>query len=118
MSDVLISLPLAHFGLQVRANRRLRYPISRRLEEGSRPSLIKCVDNVDNIDRSDLEEKLSKILRPSAVEWQVGVLKHFGVMLGPSGTGKTALVRQLCARYPHGVLYHEIFEQAADSTTT
>ena len=34
-------------------------------------------------------------------------------MLGPSGTGKTTLVRQLCARYPHGVLYHEVFDPCA-----
>ena len=59
------------------------------------------------MDRSDLEEKLSKFMLPSAVE---EVLKHFGVVLGPSGMGKTALVRQLCAHYPHGVLYQEIFD--------
>ena len=28
---------------------------------------------------------------------------------GPSGTGKTALIRQVCALHPQGVLYREVF---------
>ena len=32
----------------------------------------------------------------------------FGVIVGPSGTGKTIAVKDLCHTYPEGVFYHEI----------
>ena len=32
----------------------------------------------------------------------------FGV-IGPSGMGKTAMMRKLCCRHPEGVLYYEVF---------
>ena len=34
----------------------------------------------------------------------------FGAIIGPSGTGKTLAVKDLCNRYPEGVLYHEVWE--------
>ena len=34
----------------------------------------------------------------------------FGVFVGPSETGNTIAVKDLCHRYPEGVLYHEISE--------
>ena len=34
----------------------------------------------------------------------------FGVVIGPSGTGKTALIRKICSSDPKGVLYVEVFD--------
>ena len=111
VSGVLVSLPLAHFGLKARADRGRR-SILRRLEEGSRPSPIPTITNKVHIDRSNSQKMLSQLVLPPAIQTEkhAASLKSFGVVLGPSGTGKTALVRELCARYPHGVLYHEVFE--------
>ena len=33
----------------------------------------------------------------------------FGVVLGPSGTGKTYLTMLACSLYPSGVIYHEVY---------
>ena len=33
----------------------------------------------------------------------------FGVVLGPSGTGKTYLTKFACSLYPSGVIYHEVY---------
>lgn len=33
----------------------------------------------------------------------------YGVVIGPSGTGKTLLTRQVCKQDPVGVLYHKIY---------
>ena len=34
----------------------------------------------------------------------------FGVVIGLSGTGKTAMLRKLCCHRPEGVLYYEVFD--------
>ena len=36
--------------------------------------------------------------------------KQFGVIVGPTGTGKTEIVRTMCNKIPEGVLYHEVVE--------
>ena len=34
--------------------------------------------------------------------------RHFGVIVGPTGTGKSSLVRIACQKYSREVLYYEI----------
>ena len=34
----------------------------------------------------------------------------FGIVIGPSGTGNTALMRKICRSDPKGVLYFEVFD--------
>lgn len=36
--------------------------------------------------------------------------KQYDVMVGPTGTGKTLLVRNMCNKFPEGVLYCEVIE--------
>ena len=119
ISCVILSIPFAHYGLLVRADRRLRSRILSKLEEGSCPSAIPPLEEV--IGRPNVEEMVTQLVLPPAVQAkatteqaatkeQVAKLKHFGVVLGPSGTGKTTIVRRLCARYRHGFIYHEVFD--------
>lgn len=42
--------------------------------------------------------------------------KHFGVMVGPTGMGKTSIVRQQCHKFPMGVLYYKIVEPKTFTT--
>ena len=37
----------------------------------------------------------------------------FGVVVGPSGTGKTLLMREVCNESPTGVLYMEVFDPSS-----
>ena len=34
----------------------------------------------------------------------------FGIVIGPSGTGNTALMRKVCSSDPEGILYLEVFD--------
>ena len=36
--------------------------------------------------------------------------RYYGVVIRPSGTGKTLLTRRVCNIDPVGVLYHELYE--------
>ena len=36
--------------------------------------------------------------------------KGFGLMVGPTGTGKTATITRACNKFPKGVLYTKVFE--------
>ena len=105
--SVFIITPLAHFGLRARADMRLRSPIMNRLEEGTRPTLLQ--HRSLTIERPSLEKELPEIVLPKPDTELELVGKKFGIVFGPSGTGKTALVRQVCALHPQGVLYHEVF---------
>lgn len=42
--------------------------------------------------------------------------RTFGLVVGPTGTGKTEIVRNLCNRYSHGVIYHDVREPKAFSS--
>lgn len=56
-------------------------------------------------------EELSELIRELYIsvtaDKNVG---YFGIILGPSGTGKTTIVSNLCKKYPEGVIYVEITE--------
>lgn len=56
--------------------------------------------NTGQVDKSDekMEESMSEVNR------------LFGVVIGPSGTGKTLLTRQVCRDNPNGILYVEVFD--------
>ena len=102
------ALPIAHYGLKARSRSRLEAPVLRTIEEGSRPT---CIPSVRTIDRPVLEQKLKRLIYPDpgTIEDLSGS-GMFGIVIGPSGTGKTALVRRMCNRDPKGILYFEVFD--------
>jgi archaellum biogenesis ATPase FlaH len=56
-----------------------------------------------------VEEELKQLIYPGAMVDLSGK-GLFGIVIGPSGTGKTALVRRMCNRDPKGILYFEVFD--------
>ena len=105
--------PIAHFGLKALSRHRLEAPILKKIEQGSRPLGI---PSEPIIDRPLLEEELralvslgtySEVSDDGIGEPGLGL---FGVVIGPSGTGKTALIRKICSSDPKGVLYVEVFD--------
>ena len=36
--------------------------------------------------------------------------KQFGIIVGPTGTGKSAIVRNMCHRFPEGLIYCKVSE--------
>jgi hypothetical protein len=99
-------LPIAHFGQKALSHHRLKAPVLRKIEEDSRPT---CIPSVRTIDHPLLEQELKQLVYPHSVE---GLSSEglFGIVIGPSGTGKTALVRKMCSSDPEGVLYFEVFD--------
>ena len=93
MSGLLIATPLAHFSLRVRADRRMRAPILARLEEGSRPLPLTHI--FMSVKRPELEEIITSFIHPPEDSVDDESSRSFGIILGPSGTGKTALLRQV-----------------------
>ena len=106
-SATIIGTPLAHLGLKLRAKRQLEQPIYEQLEKGTNPEVTTAEYNFPIICRPELETQLAKLI---AVKHTRQVSRLFGVVIGPSGTGKTLLTRKVCRDHPNGVLYMEVFE--------
>ena len=97
----VLSIPFVHYGLISLSRRRLETPILKKIEEGTKPELL---PTFITIDRPSLEDDLNVLLHPDKED------DKFGVVIGPSGTGKTAMLRKVCRRRPEGVLYYEVFD--------
>ena len=105
-SGLLMCAPFLHFYVRWRAERRLKAPILAALEKGTSPRCLPLTSTWT--DRSEVEQKLTQLItRPGRANVDV---RSFGVVLGPSGTGKTALTRLVCRRHPVGTIYHEIYD--------
>ena len=71
---------------------------------GPVPVTIECGDEME-INR----EKIITLIKNTFIEPQSSEdRKQFGVIIGPTGTGKTFSTRTACRENPHGVLYTEI----------
>ena len=75
--------------------------------KGSRPKNMTGNENAAGVPRPEVATYLTKWFLP---EERLLPVTRFGVIIGPSGTGKTSAVRELCNNNPHGVLYFEIKE--------
>ena len=105
----LSTSPLIDHCLYKRALRELEHPILHCLETGSRPPPLPY--SSVSIDRQPVKESLLEVIKDSRSN--VAADDHsFQIVLGPSGTGKTLLTRQVCNEITLGVLYHEIYEPA------
>ena len=70
------------------------------------------VPAAEMIRREGISEELVDLFFPRAGKLR----RKFGLIVGPTGTGKTVLVTNLCNSYPEGVLYYEVREPKALAT--
>ena len=84
------------------SNRRIK-PIDKKLEEGSNPAYTLSLI----VARDKLEKDIKYLLRPSS---KTNDVEMFGLIIGPSGAGKTCAVKKVCSQNPSGILYFEISE--------
>ena len=74
--------------------------IRKKLENGTRPSLPLNFD-AHEIRRPEEEEVIKEILLNKRT-------RSYGVILGPTGTGKSCLTMKVCSKYPSRVIYNHI----------
>ena len=60
------------------------------------------------IPRSEIAADVSKMFLPEPTS-KTEFLR-FGVVIGPSGSGKMSAIRDMCCKYPEGALYYKIGE--------
>ena len=100
---ITVGSPLINYVLKVKASWDLTGPAVTKIETGTRPSLP--IMNMDKmIARPHLEKEPFNLFHPSQDE------TFFGIVIGPSGTGKTMAIRNFCRMYPSGVMYYEVRE--------
>ena len=59
------------------------------------------------IPRPHIANELSRFFLP---EPETSQFMCFGVIICPSGSGKTQAIGELCSKFPEGILYYEITE--------
>ena len=101
VAAAVLSILFVHYGLLSLSRWRLETPILKKIEEGTKPELL---PTFITIDRPSLEDDLNVLLHPDNED------DKFGVVIGPSGTGKIAMLRKVCRRRLEGVLYYEVFD--------
>lgn len=105
-TGMILSSPILNFWLKKRAKNQLITPLDDVLERGSKPCLPRTTeDNV--ICQEKLKASVMEFFIPAKADKESG---YFGVVLGPSGIGKTTVVCSACREYPQGVIYVEITE--------
>ena len=102
-----LATPIWNFHLNRRACTQLIKPIDYRLERGSKSCVPQVVKKVI-VPCEDVSKLIFNMYFPK----RASIKGHFGVTLGPLGSGKTIVVMDLCKWYPKGVLYMEIVEPA------
>ena len=88
----------------------LEESVYKNMEKGSKPLLPKK----RLIPREDIAEEVKRFFFP---EYKAGkretddkYANGFGIIVGPTGSGKTTLVVNLCNKFPQGVLYYHSME--------
>ena len=95
----IVFAPVTDRCLRARAINGLNNPVLEKMEIGSRPDVkVSCF--MPRVEISTFIKSLYLDNKANGYAW-------FGLIVGPSGTGKTTIVRDLCERLPKGVLYHE-----------
>ena len=97
----IVGSPFIDSYLRRRAKRELQFPVYQRLLSGSKPDLQ---HSTKAIPRPQVEKDMTTKFLPKPED----TFTDFCFIIGPSGSGKTHAVRELCNKYPNGVLYYEI----------
>ena len=119
----LVISPVADRYLRRRARREKSGSIFKKMQTGSRP-LVPISHTTSMIERTKELEQLQRIFFPHTL----GEIKQhsvretpsmslFGILVGPSGTGKTVAITHLCNEFPQGIMYCEVREPLAFPAT-
>jgi len=93
--------------LRPKAEKELLLPVYQKLISGSKSSMPfpNCNTTAVILPRPQVSEDIARMFLPEPKEAN---FMHFGIIIGPSRSGKTYMVMELCNKSPEGVLYHEI----------
>ena len=103
---------------KIKVNEELYKPVYKKMEMGSRPN-IGITDKNRMVPRDELSAMISEFLKLSPRHHEAGKgnqKARLVLVVGPSGTGKSVLMRDLCNKFPHGLLYLEVVEPASFPT--
>ena len=87
-----------------RRHEKLRQPVYKKIINRSRPKLLYGDTVIPREDDKLLQWFIQRDLACDPCN------KQFGVVVGPTGTGKSALIREVCNKDPKGTLYVEVRE--------
>lgn len=91
---LIVISPIVDYWLKKKAKRDLIDPVLKRMETGTKPPVpIARAENM--VSRPKLESELHKLFCPSTCTEDT----FFRIIIGPSGTGKTVAVTDLCRRF-------------------
>ena len=90
--------------------KRMAAQVYKQLENGTMLKISRSPLIGDMLYRDDLHNKITELFFPRAQLPTAEEGRGFGLIVGPTGTGKTTLVRTACAELPGGVLYYNVRE--------
>ena len=103
----------AHHYMKIRTE-SLESAVFTQVEMGTCPPLLNLESMM--VPRKKTSRELIDLFFPRLSLEEDQEVRTFGLIVGPTGTGKTAVVTNLCNIYPKGVLYFEITEPKTFST--
>ena len=107
----LVISPLADFYLKKRGVKMKNNLVFKTMEYGSRPRVP-----VEEIEKRTKEfDQLQRVFLPHTLDQCSATPSRslFGLLVGPSGTGKTVAITYLCNKFPKGAMYCEVREPFA-----
>jgi len=97
-----------NYWLKQKYTNNLVEPVFNKIEARTKPSLpVGYTKNL--VCRPKLDNELKKLFYPNSPP----EAKIFGIVIGPSGTGKTFAVRNLYRSYPSRAFYYEVREHSS-----
>lgn len=106
--------PVANWYLKrIKVKEELYKPVYKKLEIGSRPN-VGITDEKHVVPRDNISTMISEFLKLSPRHHESKENEQpkakLGLVMGPSGTGKSILLREVCNKFPHGLIYIEVVE--------
>lgn len=95
----------------------LEMAVYKKMDTGSKPSIPHGNPNLMLQHREDFSEEIVNLFFPQQYSEDpeedpqlTRSRARFGLIVGPTGTGKTILVTDLCNRFSKGVIYFQVCE--------